>query len=163
MKGLNSMRTSFRESAAVVLGLALCVGGALEARSQEGAPEGARAALRGGGPGMRGRGFGGGFELLRRESARAELKLTDAQQSQLAEAAEKFNAEQQAEFQAGGGFQPGQRPDPAAMQKLFDNRRKAADAKIKDVLSAEQYARYEQLSLHNAGPMGLLRDDVAEA
>lgn len=118
--------------------------------------------------GRGGRGFGGppggGFggslmEVLRREDTQAELKLTDDQKSQL------------------DGLMTGMRDDPAVQEifgrmrnaqsdtdrsAVFNDLRKHMEGRIQTIVSRDQYARAQQLSVQRAGARALASDEAAQ-
>lgn len=159
-----------------VLVLALVLGGSLAwtttGQGQDASPNRQRGGSRGG-PGGFGGGFGGGAfggggsqSLLdyanRDEKAQTEIKLTDEQKTKIKELADSL------------------RPDPSSFarfgtaqtdedrQKLRDEmtreaeeRRKTGDTKLKDLISAEQFKRLEQLWLRQTGYSALSREEIA--
>lgn len=111
------------------------------------------AAQRGGGGG--GQGFGGrqgfgamaGPRLLLNPQVQAELKMTEDQIAKVREA-------------LGGAGGPGGRGggDPQQREQM----RLEQEKKVKEILSAEQYKRYQEISLQLEGPAALARKEVAD-
>jgi type II secretory pathway component GspD/PulD (secretin) len=130
----------------------------------------------GGPPGGFGGGFGGGrggrggfgevwvFDLLARDTVRAELNLTDSQKSKLEAAAKPFEEERR---NLRGMFQGMRSPDEfqtrmEEMRKKQEELRKKADEQINEVLTSTQFTRYRQIFLQSLGTSALARDEVAD-
>jgi Spy/CpxP family protein refolding chaperone len=126
-----------------------------------------------GGGGGQGRGFGrGGMRmmggmgvmptsfLLQRQDVQEELKITDEQKDKLQQLREEFQQKMMAEFQNGGGGQPGQPPSNerrVAMQKMMEESGKASDA----ILTPEQRKRGREIAIQLAGSMAVTDKQVA--
>lgn len=103
----------------------------------------------GGGQGPGGRqGFGmmAGPRLLLNPQVQAELKMTEEQVAKVREA-------------LGGPGGPGGRGgDPQQREQM----RLEQEKKIKEILSAEQFKRYQEISLQQEGPAALARKEIAD-
>ncbi|MCC7425140.1 MAG: hypothetical protein IT428_33135 [Planctomycetaceae bacterium] len=104
------------------------------------------------------------FGVLRDETAQAELKLTDDQKKQIATLADTARPTPEM-FAAFGDLRdaPQEVRDAkmAEFRKKSDEIRKAAEEKLKGVISSEQLSRARQLALRQAGARGLQQEDVA--
>jgi type II secretory pathway component GspD/PulD (secretin) len=136
-----------------------------------------------GGPGRGGQGgfggfggggaafFGGGgrsglLDLANRdEQAQAEVKLTDDQKAKIKELADSLQPDRQAMFARFGAAQTDEDRQKLQeeMTREAEERRKTGDAKLKELVSAEQFTRLEQLWLRQAGHGALSRDEIAAA
>lgn len=116
----------------------------------------------GGGGGFRG-GQGGGFRggmggprLLLNPSVQQELKLSPEQVQKI-----------QALFGQQGGAPPGGGPPGGGGQRMTPEEREKMRAEqekqIKQILDANQYERYQQISLQQEGPAAFARKEVADA
>jgi hypothetical protein len=128
------------------------------------------AAQRGGGGGQGGFGGGQGFGgrqggmmgqmagpmILMNPQVQAELKLTEDQIAKLREALRPAGGPG-GPGGAGGG-RGGFGADPQAREQM----RLEQEKKIKEILSAEQYKRYQQISLQLEGPSALARKEIAD-
>lgn len=94
--------------------------------------------MRGGPGGMRLDKLAPLARLIQRPEIADEIKLTDDQLDKIQEALDGMRP------QPG---QQGQRPDPAAREKLND----AVEAKVKSLLSADQFKRLNEIRLQEAG------------
>lgn len=117
------------------------------------------AAQRGGGqgPGMR-QGFGmAGPRLLLNPQVQAELKMTEDQIAKVREALGGPGGAggRGAGGVGGGGFGGG---DPQQREQM----RLEQEKKIKEILTAEQYKRYQEISLQQEGPSAFARKEVAD-
>lgn len=105
----------------------------------------------------------GGPQLLLRPEVQKELKVTDEQRNQIMELLLPAGGPPPGGEGPGmgpGGPPPGGGPgEPAGMAK----RRQEMDLKVKAILDAGQYARYQQLTLQMEGPRAFVRKDVATA
>lgn len=104
-----------------------------------------------GGFGQRGMGTQGGPQMLARQDVQTELKLTDAQKSQI-------QALLEANRPQGGFGGGGQGFDPEAMRA----QREKMEAEVKKILNEEQYKRYRELSLQLRGARALGQPEVAK-
>jgi hypothetical protein len=78
------------------------------------------------------------------------LNLTDEQTTKIKELSESSQPDQ------------GLRDlPPEERAKLLEDRRKEIEAKVREILNEEQFARARQLELHSRGAEALSRDDVA--
>lgn len=116
-----------------------------------------------GGPG--GRSDGWVFDLLGNKDLKADLKLSEEQQKKVDELAEEFSAKRK---ELPSPFRPGLSPEEMKkageqFREKYAELRQAAEAKLKDVLSADQMAVYTRFSLNAAGPAALQRPEVAES
>ncbi|MES2792367.1 MAG: secretin N-terminal domain-containing protein [Planctomycetota bacterium] len=165
--------TSNRLLAGVLIGT-IVIAHALSAVAQapdENQPGGGRGGRGGGGPGGFGGfggfggggrgGFGGGLSgLLRRDSVKAELKITPEQEDQIREAAGNAASFDPSAFER---FRNAQTDEERLklgeeMRLSGEKRRKESDEQLKKILKPEQFSRLEQLSLQESG-LGALRDD----
>lgn len=121
------------------------------------------AAQRGGGgqgPGMR-QGFGmAGPRLLLIPQVQAELKMTEEQVAKVREALGGAGGPGgRGAFGGGagggGGFGGG---DPQAREQM----RLEQEKKVKEILTAEQYKRYQEIALQQEGPASFARKEVAD-
>jgi len=110
-----------------------------------------------GGQGRGGRGMGGfGFNqfLLANTSVQEEVKVTDEQKEKVREFATKEREEMMSRFQGGD------RPTP---EQMAENNKKTAEARdkfAKETLKADQYKRYTEIRLQDAGVMAFADDKV---
>ena len=149
----------------LVLGaLLLCVTHFAQAQ-QSGEAEGRRG-RRGGFSGRRG-GFGrrqsGLLGVLRREEVRTEIKLTPEQVDKIEKIGEDISNRGRELF---SGFRDA---SPEEREQLLEKMRtrgqalqEATDAELKKILSAEQTARVQQLSLHSQGLRALENKEIAQ-
>lgn len=104
------------------------------------------------------------FGVLREEAVQTELKLTDDQKKQISTLADSARPTPEM-FAAFGDLReaPQEVRDAkmAEFRKKSDEIRKAAEEKLKAVISTEQLARARQLALRQAGARGLQQDEVA--
>lgn len=129
------METRGRVRMLAVVALSLMVGGVAHAQRQRGAGFGF--------------GRGGGVQLLTRQEVQTELKLTDAQKSQIMELGQQLR----------NGAQQGQQLSPEERQK----RTAETNAKINAILNAEQQKRYKEINLQQQGLSALASmPDVAD-
>jgi len=126
--------------------------------------------------GFRGGGFGGGFggaatspvTLAADESVQKELGVSGDKASKLTSLRDDLNAARTKEFQSAGiNPQDFQNITPEQRQKMTDIGRKLNDEfspKVKEVLSADQYKRLQQIQLQAnlsfQGPMALNAPEV---
>ncbi|RMG27085.1 MAG: hypothetical protein D6724_00465 [Armatimonadetes bacterium] len=115
-----------------------------------------------------GQGFGGrqggmmmgrmaGPMILMNPQVQAELKLTEDQVAKLREALRPAGGPGGPGGAGGrGGFGGG--ADPQAREQM----RLEQEKKIKEILSAEQYKRYQEISLQLEGPAALARKEIAD-
>jgi hypothetical protein len=101
----------------------------------------------------------GGPGVLFRADVQRELKLTDAQISQLREA---FPPPQNQGGRGGFGGPGGGRPGMGGPGGPNEEEMRQQEAKLKGILNARQFARFEQLSLQLQGPRALARPDLAQ-
>lgn len=124
------------------------------------------------GRGIGGFGGPGGFRpdrgtvlgVLREEAVQKELKLTDDQKKQVVALADSAGPtrEMYAVFGELREASPEVRDAKMAeFRKKSDEIRKAAEEKLKGVISTEQFARARQLALRQAGARGLQQDEIA--
>jgi hypothetical protein len=108
-------------------------------------------AQRGGGRGFGG--AGGGLMLLGQKSVQEELKLSDEQISKVTARLEEQR----------GAFAELRDLDRAERAAKMQERNKANEATLKDVLTANQLKRLKQIALQQRGMMALVDDEVADA
>ncbi len=124
----------------------------------------------GGGPGGFG-GFGGGgggggntLGLLLRESNAEELKLTDEQKTKIREISDKLREDTRMRDIL-GKMRDASEDERTALQadiaKLVEEQRKQTDGNLKQVLSAEQFTRYQQLAIQSRGVGALTDSDLS--
>jgi Spy/CpxP family protein refolding chaperone len=111
-------------------------------------------AQRRGGFGMMGR--GGGFGLLSRPEVQTELKLSDAQKTQISDLADKQREA------ARDRFQDLRDASPEEREKAMMEWNAQQTKQINGVLNADQQKRFRQISLQQQGPMALTDPTVAE-
>jgi Spy/CpxP family protein refolding chaperone len=109
-----------------------------------------------------GRGFGafggggGGIALLSRPEVQAELKLTDAQKTQVTDAMEK-------QRQGGrGNFQQLQNATPEERQKAMAERQAEQTKLVNSILNPDQQKRFKEISLQQQGLQALATPAVAD-
>ena len=113
----------------------------LEVGTRASRPSVAGSGAGGGGGGGRAA-FRGGPGLLVREDVQGELSLSEGQIAAIEEA-----------MPEGGGDQ-----DPAAVQEL----REETDAAMEEILSSDQFQRYQEISLQRESLRALARPSIAE-
>lgn len=120
----------------------------------------------GGGPGGR-QGFGmmAGPRLLLNPQVQAELKMTEEQVAKVREAlggpggpGGRGGFGGGAGGAGGAGGRGGFGGDPQQREQM----RLEQEKKIKEILSAEQFKRYQEISLQQEGPSALARKEVAD-
>ena len=95
--------------------------------------------------------------ILMNPQVQAELKLTEDQVAKLREALRPAGGPGGPGGAGGrGGFGGG--ADPQAREQM----RLEQEKKIKEILSAEQYKRYQEISLQLEGPAALARKEIAD-
>ncbi len=121
-------------------------------------PGGGAGGRRGGGQGMMMRGGGGDLMLLGREDVQGDLKITADQKAKI-EAMQNAQREEMRDMMQKMRENGGQ-PDPGAMREMMDKSQKASDAKIKEILTAEQYKRLKEIAIQLAGVRALFQPEV---
>ena len=118
--------------------------------------EGTAGGAGGGGPGGGGRrrSSRGLLGQLAQEAVQAELELTADQIGKLEDLAESSRPDR-ADFEELSAL------PPEEQAKIREQRRKDAEAAVKEILDGKQFARAMQLALRSTGPEALGRDDVA--
>jgi type II secretory pathway component GspD/PulD (secretin)/Spy/CpxP family protein refolding chaperone len=104
------------------------------------------------------------FGVLREEAVQTELKLTDDQKKQITTLADSARPTPEMFAAFGDLREASQEVRDAKMaefRKKSDEIRKAAEEKLKGVISTEQLARGRQLALRQAGTRGFQQEDVA--
>lgn len=121
---------------------------------------------RGGFGGRRGGGFGGRgggmFGLIQRDSTQEELKLNEEQERKIEELSERLSEKRRELFSGMRDAEPEDR------EQLFEKMRtqgaelqKEAELELKQMLTEEQVARLQQLTLHSSGIRSLENDEIA--
>lgn len=114
---------------------------------------------RGQGGGMRGMmGGGGDLQLLQRKDVQADLKITADQQKKLEaiqEEQRQVMQQRMEEMRNGGGG-----GDREAMMAEFRKMNEAMNAKVKEVLTADQQKRLKEIGIQLAGNRAVMREDV---
>lgn len=81
-----------------------------------------------------------------------QLKLTDAQYTKVLDMYKKENEEMSKKMQAGGG--PGAGMDFEAMMKDLQEMQARQEAKLKEILTADQLKKYKEMMANFGGGMG---------
>ncbi len=150
------MKSSLRWLACLVA-LAAVLLGSFSALAQRGRPGG-------GFGGFGGPGGGSPVGVLQQPSNVEELKLTDEQKEKITELGEKLREDTHVReiFSKMRGASDEERTAlQAEIAKAMEAQRVQADAEIKKLLSAEQYARFRQLALQTRGTGAIGEADVA--
>lgn len=117
----------------------------------------------GGSFGRGGRG-GGLLGMLGRESVQTELKLTDAQKTQIEELQERLRSEGPSRSDLFSRLRDASDEERQAMFEQMradrEEQQKKAETELKPILSETQFTRLRQISWHEAGSHALLQDDV---
>ncbi len=109
---------------------------------------------------MRGMGAMAGLNILRSDEAKTELKLTDAQTEKVTSMMEEMRSSMMERFQSLQDVPEDEREaKSAAMMKELGS---DVTKQVKEILDAEQFARYHQISLQSMGIDAFMQDEVAE-
>ncbi|MBZ0213406.1 MAG: hypothetical protein K8H99_06375 [Nitrospirae bacterium] len=162
-----------------MLAMALAVAMTVSTFAQAGPPQGRGQGGPPPGMGQRGPGMMPGFRMgpapfLMQEKVQRELKLTDEQIEKLEnlrppmggpEAGPRGQGQMRGQGQGqmrGQGGPPQGRPPMGGPGGPGGPNREAMEAPIKEILNANQFKRYQELSLQWEGPIAIGREDVAE-
>jgi len=124
----------------------------------------------GGGRGGGQRGFGGangGAGMLNRDDVSTELKLTADQKTKIQEAIQASRPQRNGGAGGGGGTGAGGGGQRGGGGRGFGGggtpeQQIALDTKLREILNAEQYTRYRELSRQQAGGFALLEEVEAK-
>jgi hypothetical protein len=110
-----------------------------------------------GGPG----GQSNSLMLLMREDVKDDIGINSEQNSQLRGLQDGMRDRMMSAFQSAGvTFGGGNRPDPAAMQKVTEEVMKGINADMAKILKPEQVKRLDEIDLQLAGNRAILREKV---
>ena len=133
-------------------------------RGGPGGPGGGPGGMMRGGPGGMMRGGGGVMRLLQAELIRTELGISESTVEEVQKVARES-------FEAGGGFrgfeglrdlsEEERRAKLEEMRAQMQERTKALEKKIAEVIGMEKFGRLKEIELQMAGVQGVARADVA--